>query len=138
MTRLFLLLCMATIINPVNAGEPLIDGHQMKAVEANEKLESDCEKEFREKQDMKCKYYLAQGDNRWPIPLRGTDRYCKEAYASLSVEELEVEFKKIEAVYEQARFFPVGSAIEPERGEVTKGDLNSEIRCISDFIELKK
>lgn len=137
MTRLYLLTLIAFLMNVVYAVEPLIDEYQLKAVTAHEEKNRECDNITDTDKKIKCLYSLSDGNNLYPLPLRGTERYCKEQYSTLSVDELEAEFKKIEAVYEQARFFPVGSAIEPERGEVTKGDLNSEIRCISDFIELK-
>ena len=138
MKRVIIFMFTVFIVSPVVAAEPLIDDHQLKAVEAHEKINRECDEETDKDKKIKCLFYLSQGDNQWPLPFRGTDRYCKEQYASLSVSELESKFKEIESIYEHARYFPIGSALQPERGEITKGDLNSEIQCISDYIHLKK
>ena len=121
------------------AGEPLIDEHQLNALSAHDKVWSDCNEERIKNKESRCHLKISLGQtNDWPIPKRGTNEYCQEQYENLSVDELEGKYTEIEAVYDKARYFPIGSSLEPERGEITKGDLNSEIRCLSDYIQMKK
>jgi hypothetical protein len=139
MNRFLLILIMVFGSVYGYAGEPLIDEHQLIALSAHDKVWSDCNEERINNKDSRCHLKISLGQtNDWPIPKRGTKEYCKQQYANLSVDELEGKSKEIETVYETARYFPMDSSAEPERGEITKGDLNVEIQCISDYIKLKQ
>lgn len=108
MNRLLLIVMMVFGSIYVYAVKPLMDDHQLNAIEAHEKIVGDCMEEMKRNKKSNCLSSLAFDNNAWPIPKRGTKEFCQKQYASLSVDTLEGKFNEIEVVYETARYFSIG------------------------------